>query len=140
VSAGEEGKVTLARNEFDRLMGTFRDRNDTVWTREAVIRHVPWAAIGDGAKTFIVQTCRVRDFDGHGGSGDYVFIEQISVDGTGAAGTVRLVLTPDVSATIARQREAAGDKGRSLSARAAMKERMDAGFKPTPPPRRRRRS
>lgn len=119
-----DDKVTLAKDEYDRVMGSLSQRNDCVATRESVIRHIPTWGIGGGVKTFIVQT--IRASDGEGGSGDFVFIECSSSEGM-----VRLVLTPEVAAAIARQRDALSTKNRRNSARASMRERMQAGYVPT---------
>lgn len=110
----------VARNEFDRTMGSLSDRNDVLFSRESVVRDVPLWGVGAGTRTFIVQTARAKE------SGDYVFVECVS-DG----GTVRLVLPPAVIETIVRQRDSVGTRNRVLSSRRAMQERMAAGHVPT---------
>lgn len=104
---------------FDRKLGEFLGLNDCVSSASTVIREVPTLGIG-GTETFIVQTVRQKDV------GDYVFVERISDDGT-----VRLVLPPSVTAAIARQRDSTIAKNRRLTGRAAMADRMAAGYRPT---------
>lgn len=106
-------------SNFDRRLGEFLGLNDCVKSAETVIREVPSLGIG-GTETFIVQTVRQKDV------GDWVFIERI-----GNEETVRMVLPPTVTATIARQRDATIAKNRRLTGRAAMQQRMADGFVPT---------
>lgn len=113
---------------FDRKMGEFLGMNDCVASASSVIRDVPALGIG-GTETFIVQTVRRKDV------GDYVFIERISEEGT-----VRIVLGPRVTDTIARQRDSTSTKNRQKQSRAAMEQRMAEGYVPTPPRRRRRKA
>jgi hypothetical protein len=77
-------------DNFDRQLGQFDGLPDAVQTRPATVRATSLVQ----SETFIIQTVR------HG-SGDIVFIEHV------AGGTAtRLVLPPNVTEVIARQRDA----------------------------------
>lgn len=102
---------------FDRMIGQLKDLPDTTETRPTTLREVE-PLIG-AALTTIVQTVRQRE------KGDYVFIEQVS-----ATGTIRIVLTPSVSGTIARQRDQLTARNRSKASRATAQARKDAGLAP----------
>lgn len=114
-----DDKASLAKNKFDRMMGSLTDLNETVRSAETVIRDTPLFGVGAGTTTFIVQTIRQKDV------GDYIFIESVEEDRT-----VRMVLPPKVAAVIARQRDTLTTKNRSRSARASMAERMERGEQP----------
>lgn len=115
-------KAVLAKSEFDRQLGALADRNDVVRTKESVIRSIPLWGVGGGTETFIVQTMRAKDEDE---TGDFIFVERISDEGT-----VRLVLPPEVTATIARQRDVVINMNRRLGARQAVKTRDERGLRP----------
>lgn len=84
-----------------------------------VIRDTPLFGVGSGTTTFIVQTIRQKDV------GDFTFIEAVSDEET-----IRIVLPPKVSATIARQRDGLSAKSRSRAARAVADDRKARGIQP----------
>jgi hypothetical protein len=71
------------------------------------------------AETFIVQTIRDEE-------GDHIVIKFVDKEGV-----KRLILSPKVANAIVRQRDSLSARARSNSSKAAMKERMAAGFVPT---------
>jgi hypothetical protein len=79
---------------------------------------VPTLGIG-GSQVFIVQTIRQRE------RGDTLFVEVM-----GQSGAVRLALPPEVTAAIARQRDALTDKARSRAATAVAADRKARGEVP----------
>jgi hypothetical protein len=115
-------KAQLAKSEFDRQLGALAGRNDVVRTKESVIRSTPMWGVGNGTETFIVQTMRAKDEDQ---VGDFIFIERISEEGT-----VRIVLPPDVTDVIARQRDAVTTMNRRQGARQAVRTREERGIRP----------
>jgi len=102
---------------FDRLMGELEGLPDVVKSKPTTVRSVT-PLVGQ-TETFIVQTVRQRD------RGDFVFLEHVS-----HRGTVRIVLPPNVSDTIARQREAAALKWRQKVGRDAAADRKERGIAP----------
>jgi hypothetical protein len=102
---------------FDRMMGGLHGLPDVLSTKATTVREV--VPIVGETMTFIVQTYRQTE------KGDTVFLEVV----TGPAHT-RLVLPPNVSDTIARQREALVARGRSRRAKAAAAARKEAGIAP----------
>jgi hypothetical protein len=99
-------------NKFDRLYGGVIDVS--LSTKASTIKTVQ--PITGKTETFIVQTCR------HEENGDYIFLEHID-----ESGVVRIALPPKVANLIASQRDSLSKRRRSISSRAAMKARMDAG-------------
>lgn len=112
----------IMSDRFDRLMGQLDGLPDSATTRPATIRAV--TPLVGAAQTFIVQTVRLREH------GDTVFLEYI-----GQEGSFRLILPPKVSETIARQRDALSSMVRSKIGKESMRQRMAAGYTPTPPKR-----
>jgi hypothetical protein len=103
-------ETTLSK--YDRLYGGLQDVS--LFTKPSTVKTVqPMTGKTD---TFVIQTCR------HEENGDYIFIE--CMDETGV---VRLALPPKVASLIASQREALTKRRRSISSRAAMRNRMAAG-------------
>lgn len=102
--------MTTMPDSFDRALDSIKMRADTISTKPSTLRVMPTLAVG-GSTLFIIQTYRVME-EGER-SRDTIFLEC-----HGGEGSVRLVLTPDVADTIARQRESL--TGKSLS-RAAVK-------------------
>ena len=78
---------------------------DVVSTKSYVTRVVPPLGVG-GTQLYVVQTYRQKE------QGDTIFLEHVS-----ETGTVRLVIPPQVSAVIARQREQLTAKTRSMAAK-----------------------
>jgi len=101
---------------FDRAIGALHGIPDVERVKATTIRDVSTLI---GSRTFIVQTYRHREL------GDTVFIEQ-----TSAEGTIRIALPPQVSAAIARQRDAIGGKVRSKSAKLVAEDRKRRGIVP----------
>jgi hypothetical protein len=110
---------------FDRKLGALFGIPDVLATTPATITSAR-PMVGD-AQTFIVQTYRVRDAgDGEKArSGDTVFLQY--VDG---AGSVRIVLPPEVTACIARQRDSLTTRSRKRGAKAAADDRKARGIRP----------
>jgi hypothetical protein len=99
-------------SKYDRLYGGLMDVS--LFTKPSTIKTVQ--AITGKTETFVIQTCL------HEENGHYVFIECLDENGV-----VRLALPPKVANLIASQREAVSKRRRSISSRAVMKARMDAG-------------
>jgi hypothetical protein len=103
---------------FDRQIAALHDLPDVVKSKPTTIRTVPTLGIG-GSQVFIVQTIRQRE------RGDTLFVEVM-----GQSGAVRLALPPEVTAAIARQRDALTDKARSRAATAVAADRKARGEVP----------
>jgi ATP-dependent exoDNAse (exonuclease V) alpha subunit len=99
-------------NKFDRVYGGVIDVS--LSTKPSTVKTVQ--PITGKTETFIIQTCR------HEESGDYIFIEHID-----ESGVTRIAMPPKVANLIASQREALTKRRRSISSKAAMKARIDAG-------------
>lgn len=99
-------------NKYDRLYGSVMDVS--IHTKASTIRTVE--PITGKTESFIVQTCR------HNENGDYIFIEHVSEDGV-----IRLALPPKVANLIVSQRDSLTKRRRSISSKASMQARMDAG-------------
>jgi hypothetical protein len=112
--------------KFDRAMGALVGIPGVTSTSPATVRAVS-AHVGD-ARTFIVQTFRQRDEDEGGKStsgGDWLFIEYVDDEGA-----VRVVIPPNVTKVIARQRDALTARARKRGAKAAAATRKAAGMVP----------
>src|SRR2546426_7580798 len=90
---------------FDRTIGVLQGLPDIVCTKTCVTRVVPPLGVG-GTQLYVVQTYRQKE------QGDTIFLEHVS-----ETGTVRLVIPPQVSAVIARQRDQLTAKTRSKAAK-----------------------
>ncbi len=104
-------------NKFDRALGALVGIPDVVHTAPTTIRAA--TPIVGSPQTFIVQTYRQKD------SGETVFLEYVD-----DAGTIRIVIPPQVTKVIARQRDALSDRVRRASAKAAAADRKARGIKP----------
>ncbi len=102
---------------FDRLLGSLEGLPDATRVKPSTIR-LTTPLLGR-AQTYIVQTVRQRDL------GDFVFIEYVD-----AEGAQRMVLPPEVSLAVARQRDAITARNRSRGARQAASTRKAAGVVP----------
>jgi len=100
---------------FDRTIGVLHGLPDVVCTKTCVTRVVPPLGVG-GTQLYVVQTYRQKD------QGDTIFLEHVS-----ETGTVRLVIPPQVSAVIARQRDQLTAKTRSKAAKAVAQGRKERG-------------
>jgi hypothetical protein len=100
---------------FDRTIGALHGLPDVTSIKAAVMRVVPPFGVG-GSQLYVVQTYRQREV------GDTIFLEHVS-----ETGTVRLVIPPQVSAVIARQRDQLTAKTRSKAAKAVAQERKKRG-------------
>lgn len=113
---------------FNRVVSGLLNGNN-LHTKATTLRNVGTIEIG----TYIVQTIRVsgdvKD------QGDYVTIEYTSKDGL-----MQIVLPPQVVNTIIRHVDSLAARTRRNNSKAAMKVRMAAGYKPTPPPRRKKKA
>lgn len=103
---------------FDRMLGQLDGLPDVTKTRMTPLRVIPPLGIG-GSQSFSVQTYRQREV------GDWIFLERGTQEGL-----TRLIIPPDVSAAIARQRDQLAKMVRSKVARAAAHDRMKRGIKP----------
>jgi hypothetical protein len=99
-------------SKFDRLYGGLVDVSLVV--KPSTVKAVQ--PITGKAETFVIQTCRHKE------SGDYIFVECMDENGV-----TRLALPPKVANLIASQRDSLTKRSRSISSRAAMRARMDAG-------------
>lgn len=102
---------------FDRAIGSLHGLPDVISTKATTLRVVP--AFGLGSHTYIVQTFRQRE------TGDTVFLEI-----TSDAGSVRIVLPPDVADCISRQRDQLTGKSRSRAAKRTAESLKERGIKP----------
>ena len=100
---------------FDRTIGLLHGLPDVTEVKTSVTRVVPPFGVG-GTQLYVVQTYRQKE------QGDTIFLEHVS-----ETGTVRLVIPPQVSAVIARQREQLTTKTRSKAAKAVAQERKERG-------------
>ena len=98
-------------SKYDRLYGGLRDVS--LFTKPSTIKLVQ--SLTGQSETYVVQTCRHED-------GDYIFVERLDENGV-----VRLALPPKVASLIASHRDALTKRRRSISSRATMRARMDAG-------------
>lgn len=105
---------------FDRKLGALFGVPDVLNTQPTTIQ-VATPMTGD-AQTFIIQTYRQRDGEK---SGDTVFVQYVD-----AEGSVRIVLPPQVTACIARQRDALTGRARRRGAQAAADDRKARGIRP----------
>mgnify|MGYP000638534327 CR=1 FL=1 len=105
-------------NPFDRLLGSLEGLPDVARVKPATIRVTQPLGVG-GTQLFVVQTLRQRDL------GDYVFIEYVD-----ASGAQRMMLPPEVTALVARQRDAISAKNRRKGARQAVATRKEKGIVP----------
>jgi len=100
---------------FDRTIGLLHGLPDNTIVKTSVTRVVPPFGVG-GTQLYVVQTYRQKE------QGDTIFLEHVS-----ETGTVRLVIPPQVSAVIARQREQLTAKTRSKAAKAVAQGRKERG-------------
>ena len=100
---------------FDRTIGLLYGLPDVTEVKTSVTRVVPPFGVG-GTQLYVVQTYRQKE------QGDTIFLEHVS-----ETGTVRLVIPPQVSAVIARQREQLTAKTRSKAAKAVAQGRKERG-------------
>jgi hypothetical protein len=100
---------------FDRTIGLLHGLPDVAEVKTSVTRVVPPFGVG-GTQLYVVQTYRQKE------QGDTIFLEHVS-----ETGTVRLVIPPQVSAVIARQREHLTAKTRSKAAKAVAQGRKERG-------------
>jgi hypothetical protein len=100
---------------FDRTIGLLHGLPDVTEVKTSVTRVVPPFGVG-GTQLYVVQTYRQKE------QGDTIFLEHVS-----ETGTVRLVIPPQVSAVIARQREQLTAKTRSKAAKAVAQGRKERG-------------
>jgi hypothetical protein len=107
-------------NKYDRAYGDWRALTK-LFTKPSTIKHTD--QIGR-SETFIVQTARHENSEA-------IFIENISEDGN----VIRLALPTKVARAILSQHASLSKRSRTAASKAAMKARMDAGYKPTPPRR-----
>jgi len=100
---------------FDRTIGALHGLPDVSFIKASVTRVVPPFGVG-GTQLYVVQTYRQKE------QGDTIFLEHVS-----ETGTVRLVIPPQVSAVIARQRDHLTAKTRSKAAKAVAQGRKERG-------------
>jgi hypothetical protein len=103
---------------FDRTIGSLDGLPDVAHSKVTVRRVIPLLGIG-GTQLYVVQTYRQKE------QGDTIFLEHVS-----DTGTVRLVIPPQVSSVIARQREQLTTKTRSKAAKAVAQARKERGEVP----------
>lgn len=103
---------TETLSKYDRQYGAIYDVG--LASKPSTIKNVQ--VVTGKTETFIVQTIR------HSENGDYIFVECVD-----ESGTIRLALPPKVANIIAAQRDALTSRRRSISSRAVMQARKDAG-------------
>jgi hypothetical protein len=104
-------------DEFDRLLGQLDGLTGATRTRQSTVQTI--TPIVGNSETFIVQTIR------HAEVGDYLFVQAI-----GPKRSYRLVLPPEVTAVIDRQRDSLTTMNRRKGARAAVETRAAKGITP----------
>jgi hypothetical protein len=115
----------MALDEFDRLLSAYQGLPDVLKTETSTIRTTPYMPVNPdtgerlGTTTWTVQTLRVKDDKGR--SGDMVFVEYARADDHR-----RVVLPPQVTMAIARQRARLTEKSMSK----AGKERFERNGNP----------
>jgi hypothetical protein len=109
-------------SKFDRAVGGLLAGNN-LHTKAATVEEIN--KITGEAETYIIQTIRDE-------AGEHIVVKFVDKDGN-----KRLILPPKAASTIVRQREALSRRARSNHSKAAMKERMAAGYVPVPPKRKR---
>ncbi len=103
---------------FDRTIGALDGLPDVAHSKVTVRRVIPLLGIG-GTQLYVVQTYRQKD------KANTIFLEHVSY-----TGTLRLVIPPQVSSVIARQREQLTAKTRSKAAKAVAQARKERGDVP----------
>jgi hypothetical protein len=103
---------------YDRQLAALHGLPDVVKSAVSTVRTIPPLGIG-GTEVFVVQTYRQKE------RGDILFLEVVR-----SGGTVRLVIPPAVTNTIARQRDALTAKSRSRAARTVAADRKAQGIQP----------
>src|SRR5437773_10918281 len=111
----DAGGTAFYVDPFDRTIGLLHGLPDVTVTKTSVTRVVPPFGVG-GTQLYVVQTYRQKE------QGDTIFLEHVS-----ETGTVRLVIPPQVSVVIARQREQLTAKTRSKAAKAVAQLRKERG-------------
>jgi hypothetical protein len=124
------------KSRYDLVMAKLDGAQGVVRSKEATVRTMPMWGIEGGSELWVIQTVR-QVIPGDEGepaeTGEFAFIDYL-----GSEGQVRLVLPPEVTAVLYRQRDAVSVKHRRISSKATMRARMEAGYRPTPPRRRSR--
>lgn len=103
---------------FDRLLGQLQGLPETTQVKPATIQVLPPLGVG-GTQTYIVQTIRQRDF------GDFTFIQYVNNEGA-----QRMILPPEVTALVNRQRDSISARNRRKGAKQAAQTRKDRGIVP----------
>ena len=123
MSADRSSQLPETRQSFfDRRLGALFGLPDVLCTQPTTIQ-VAQPLKGD-AQTFIVQTYRMKNGE-KGKSGDTVFLQYVD-----AEGSVRIVLPPEVTAVVARQRDSLTTQSRRRGAKAAADDRKARGIVP----------
>lgn len=119
-------------SKFDRQLGGLQGGNNLP-TKATTIQNVE--PITGEAETFVVQTIRAEykveirkgwEVETQTRFGDFVVLHIVDKEGT-----KRIILPPKVTDTLARQSVALSKKARTNASKAAMKERMLNGWKPS---------
>ena len=114
----------MRKDHFDRALGALVGIPGVLSTKPATVRAVT-PMIG-ASQTFIIQSFRQRDSDDENAVSKFiVFVEYVD-----ETGSTRLVLPPDVTNVIARQRDALTDRARSRTAKAVAADRKARGIQP----------
>ena len=103
---------------FDRLLGQLQGLPETTQAKPATIQVLPPLGVG-GTQAYIVQTIRQRDL------GDFTFIQYVNNEGA-----QRMILPPEVTALVNRQRDAISARNRRKGARQAAVTRKERGIEP----------
>jgi hypothetical protein len=101
--------------KYDRMYGSLIDV--CISTKPSTVKVVQ--TLTGRSETWIIQTVR------HEENGDYIFVECAD-----ESGLTRLVLPPKVCSAIASQSGSLTKRRRSNASRAAMRNRMAAGYTP----------
>jgi hypothetical protein len=128
---------TIAK--FDRMYGSLLGGNN-LHTKPSTIKNV--SNVTGESETFVVQVIRAEQkkkvIEGFEEKtlvtvGDFVVLEFIDKDGH-----KRIIIPPKVTETIQRGCSSLSARARRNASKAAMKERMAAGYVPKPPKRKKK--
>lgn len=106
-----------APTRFERMLASMKENQAAVKTQAVTKSVVPPMGVG-GTQTFIIQSARLE-------GKDTVFLQVFGNDVK-----VQLVLPPEVTRTMARQRDSLTNQTRKRAAQASAQERKDAGIEP----------
>ena len=110
-------EIRNSLNYFDRLKETLHSLPDVIRTKETTITVMP--TFGIGSHTYVVVTYRRREI------GDSVFLQVVS-----EGNATRIVIPPEITDVIARQRDQLTSKSRSRAGKRVAEDLAARGIKP----------